>query len=516
MSENEVMQDGIEAAYSPLPPKKQTLGQYLITQGLITESIVHTALEQQSISGERLGDVLVSNGFISQKDKIDALRVLDVDQLASESTLVTKCPPEALIDTQSMIFIETADEVYIASLQCKEDVEKRLREFYPEHTFFWNPVDLERLDEYLDKLSQMNAGSDKNRLEWLIRQGLLMGVSDLHIQPRTKSFSVFMRLDGKLMHKYEGTLDEYNRILSQIKERSNLDPAERRVPQDGGFQIDHQGRGVDLRVATSPTVDGEKVVIRILDPSNTEVDINNVGITRLSEWKKGTSEIDGICLICGPTGSGKTTTLNATVQSMNRFTHSIYTIEDPVEYRIPYVSQVNVNHTVGLDFARGLKAMLRMDPDIITVGEIRDLETAEIAIKAAETGHMVFGTLHTGSIVGALERLRDIGVETNDIRNLLRSVMVQRLIRKVCKECDGKGCGHCNDSGYKGRSLISEVTYFSGSDDVIKASEGVEDWPTLIDDAILKYSQGVTTREEVESLGERARVALEKWEKMNG
>lgn len=489
------------------------LGEFLISEGLVNEKIIHTALEQQAISGELLGDILVSNGFISQKQKIDALRVVDVEQLASENTLITRCPSECLIETQSMIFVEDDDEVYIASLQRKEDVERRLRPFYPDQTLKWFPLDIDALDSYMDKLAQMGASlSEYNRLEWLIKTGLLMGASDVHIQPRVKSYSVFTRIDGRLLHRYEGTLDEFKRILSQIKDRSNIDQAEKRIPQDGGFQIEHNGRGVDLRVATTPTIDGEKVVIRILDPTNTVTNVEDIGITRVSEWKKGTSEIDGICLICGPTGGGKTTTLNATVQSMDRFSKSIYTIEDPVEYRIPYIAQVNVNHAVGLDFAKGLKALLRMDPDIITVGEIRDLETAEIAIKAAETGHMVLGTLHTGSIVGALERLRDIGVDPNDVRNLIRSIMVQRLIRKMCPDCKGKGCDMCNNSGHRGRLLISEVAYFENSEQVINANNGVVTWPTLIDDAVLKYKQGLTTKEEVLSLGEKARVALDKLE----
>lgn len=495
--------------------KDARLGDYLVKKGLVSKKAVHTALQQQSISGELLGDILVSNGFLTQKQKIDALRIIDVDQLASETTIITRCPPEALIETDSMIFIEDKKEVYIGSLQNREDVEKRLRGFYPDQTFIWNPVDLDVLDGYLHKLKLIASGlAEQNRLEWLLKTALILGASDLHIQPRAKSFSVFMRIDGTLAHRYEGSLEEYKRIVSQIKERSNIDTAEKRVPQDGAFQIDHNGRGVDLRVATTPTIDGEKVVIRVLDPTNTVTDIQDLGITRLEEWQRGTSDIDGLCLICGPTGSGKTTTLNATIQSIDRFAKSVYTIEDPVEYRIPYISQINVNHSLGLDFARGLKAILRMDPDIVTVGEIRDLETAEIAIKLAETGHMVFGTLHTGSITGAIERLRDIGIDPYHVRNILRSIMVQRLVRRICPECkgDSEGCDHCEEIGYRGRVLISEVAYFANSEEIMEANAGNTRWPSLIEDAILKYKSGITSREEVLSLGEKAKQALQESE----
>lgn len=494
---------------------KERLGEYLLSAGKINAEILHTALEQQSISGEPLGNILVSNGFITLKDKIDALRVVNIDQLANESTLVTRCPPQALIDTQTMILIEDQGEVYLASMQRKEDVEMRLKPYYEGFVFKWNPVDIERLDDYLSKIGMLQT-NNVNRLEWLLQESLIRRASDLHIEPRSKSYSVFFRVDGKMRHFYEGPLEEFQRLLSQVKERSNLDSAERRVPQDGGFQIEHHGRGIDLRVATSPTIDGEKIVIRILDPNNTEMDIRNIGITRLSEWMKGVSEPYGICLVCGPTGSGKTTTLNATVRSMDRFTSSIYTIEDPVEYRIPYVSQVNVNHTVGLDFARGLKAMLRMDPDVITVGEIRDIETASIAIKAAETGHMVLGTLHTGSITGSLERLRDIGIDPSEIRNLLRSVMVQRLVRRKCSECEGSGCSVCDNTGHKGRVLISEAKYFASGEEVDSAHAGEISWPTITDDLISKYEEGVTSKDEVLGMGASAERALEKWEESRG
>lgn len=496
---------------------KQKLGHYLLENEKITKDELYTALERQKVSKEALGNILVHNGFITQREKIEAIQQVDIDQLSDESTLITRCPPGALIDTETMILVEDKETVYLATRQDKFDVEKRLRPFYPNFTFSWSPVDYEHLDKYLSQIEALSR-KNVNRVDWLIRKGLKIGASDLHIEPGTRSYVVFMRVDGDLRHAYEGLLDEYQKVLSQIKERSNLDSAERRIPQDGGFAIEHHGRGVDLRVATTPSTLGEKIVIRILDPENTEVSLHGIGISRILEWEKGIKERNGICLICGPTGSGKTTTLNATIRGMDRFGKAIYTIEDPVEYDIPFVTQINANHATGMDFARGLKAMMRMDPDVIIVGEIRDLETAQIAIKAAETGHLVIGTLHTGSIAGALERLRDIGVDPNDIKGLIRSIMVQSLVRKMCGHCHGEGsvesgngkeaCNQCEGTGKKGRVLVSEANHFSSSAEVMSAIQGESNWPSMVDDLILKYEMGVIDRSEVINFGTAAETAL--------
>jgi general secretion pathway protein E len=237
--------------------------------------------------------------------------------------------------------------------------------------------------------------------------------------------------------------------------------------------------------------------------------LDGLGITRLVEWRKGVSRPNGLCLICGPTGSGKTTTLNATVKEMDRFERAIFTMEDPVEYRIPYVGQVGANPAVGLDFARGVRAFMRLDPDVIVVGEVRDAETARNAIKAAETGHLVLATLHTSTIYGAVGRLRDLDVPAHELRYLLRSVLVQNLMRTVCHHCHGDGCAVCQNTGYSGRTVISECAYFSSEHDVQRLLDGDVWWPTLMDDAILKFRQGQSTADEVIRLfGAEAAAAL--------
>lgn len=487
------------------------LGEYLVGIEKIDRQTLNNALKQQEVSHESLGNILVSTGFISQKDKILALREVDVDQLAEEATLITRCPPKLLVETQTMVLVEERNEVFLATRQNKQDVEERLSPYYPNCEFIWNPVDIEKLDGYLNQIRAISR-NNVDRLEWLLREALARGASDIHIEPRETTYTVFMRIDGVRRHAYEGPLDEYSKVRNQVKERSGMDSANIYVPHDGGFSAKHHGRNVDFRVATTPSMGGEKIVIRVLNPENTEVDLKQLDISRLSEWAKGTSETYGICLICGPTGSGKTTTLNATIRDMDRFGKSICTIEDPVEYKISYVTQINVNHVAGLDFARGLKALMRMDPDVIVVGEIRDIETAEIAIKAAETGHLVIGTLHTGSIQGALERLRDIGVDPHDIKNLVRSIMVQRLARKACSHCHGKGCEHCEGEGQKGRTMISEANYFENSEQLMAANEGQISWPTMMDDLIEKHDRGEILRKEIIGMGPTAQAALQKYE----
>ena len=254
---------------------------------------------------------------------------------------------------------------------------------------------------------------------------------------------------------------------------------------------------VDARVATVPTVNGEIVVIRLLDPDRANVKLGELGISRVDEWKVATNYPFGLCLVCGATGSGKTTTLNATVREMDRFGRAIRTVEEPVEYRIPYVGQVNVNRIVGLDFAQALRAFMRADPDVIILGEVRDLETASLTLRAAETGHLVMATLHTGTIRGTFGRMRSLGVAPVDIQPLLRGILVQRLIRTLCIACRGAGCHICFGSGYAGRTIVSECVSFRSEVEVRRAQEGEQWWPSMVEDALTKVESGTTTVDEL-------------------
>ena len=486
----------------------EQLGTHLLQAGLVRKDQLEAARAEQRITGEKLGNILVRDGFLSRQNLVEILLELDPASLHAESHFTARIPPEVLLETQTMVVTETDSAFYIASLQPESVVLGRLESYREGRALHFMPVDVEKLDGYLAFLDELVNG-EQAALDKLLHRAFNEGISDIHIVPRYSTYSVFFRRLGVRHLAHEGNLEEYNSLTARIKDLSKMDLAERRVPQDGGFQLEHNGRLVDLRVATTPVNNSEYVVIRLLDPDNAKPSLSGLGITRVKEWRKGTSRPDGLNLICGPTGSGKTTTLNASIREADRFGSAIFTLEDPVEYRIPYVGQVNVNPAVGLDYARGIRAFMRSDPDIIVVGEIRDQETARNAIKSAETGHMVLGTLHTESIFGAVQRLRDLDVPAYELVYLLRSILVQRLLRTTCPRCKAAGCPHCHGTGYAGRTIVSECAYFSQESEVQRLVKGERWWPSMLDDAVGKYRAGVTTRAEVQRVfGEEASVLL--------
>jgi type II secretory ATPase GspE/PulE/Tfp pilus assembly ATPase PilB-like protein len=500
-----------QSAGSPstaLPPNPR-LGEYLLSKGMINEVQLHAALEEQKITHERLGMILTRGGFITRRALLEAILATNPDQIHGESFFTARVPPEVLLATRTMVVAETENQVFLATLDSERQTELEIKPHYPEAKLVFVAANFEQVDNYLEDVRAM-LHDDDSLVDKLLRRAFSEAVSDVHIIPRYSSYTVFFRRLGVRHHVHEGDLDEYNTLSARIKDLSRMDLAERRIPQDGGFQMEYNSKLVDLRVATVPTGTAEYIVIRLLDPDRVQPSLEGLGITRVAEWRKGVSRPDGLCLICGPTGSGKTTTLNASVREMDRFGNSIFTLEDPVEYRIPYVGQVNVNQALGLDFARGIRAFMRSDPDVIIVGEIRDAETARNALKAAETGHLVLGTLHTGTILGAVQRLHDLDVPSNELVYLLRTILVQRLIRTTCKYCNGKGCKVCSNSGYGGRSIVSECAYFSSEDDVKRLLDGQRNWPAMVEDALLKYKNGLTNeRELIRIFGEDARIRLD-------
>lgn len=335
---------------------------------------------------------------------------------------------------------------------------------------------------------RIDRGSVVRQVKTLIDQAIEMGASDIHIEPYEKSFRIRYRIDGVLQHIGELSLANKDAIISRIKIMSHLDIAEKRRPQDGRIRIEKKENTIDLRVSSLPTDFGEKVVLRILDKSEQRLDLKELGFEKnnLINFQKAIHHPYGMILVTGPTGSGKTTTLYAALNDLNSPKVNITTIEDPIEYNLAGINQTQVRSDIGLTFSKALRAILRQDPDIIMVGEIRDLETAEIAIRAALTGHLVFSTLHTNDAPSAVTRLIDMGIEPFLVASSVRLVMAQRLVRKICSHCKkeykpeipltdelgindkktffkGNGCDNCNETGYRGRTALFEVMPMSES-----------------------------------------------------
>lgn len=494
----------VEEENQPAPVVKRPprLGDYLVDTGLITPEAVKAALFEQKVTGDPLGTILVRNGFLTYKDMVRAVIDLTPNKVMTEKVQSCRIPYALLEENQINIAAETDETVYAATLGSEDVCRRIVGMYYPGYSIEVVPLSPEHMEDFLERMEMRSEQvsenlSDEDMLDNLLHKALELGVSDIHIEPRLKSYTVLFRRLGVREIHHEGSLEEYYTMSAQVKDRSKMDLAERRLPQDGGFQIESNGKLIDMRVATDPTVDGEKIVIRVLDPDRVQPRLDRLGISRVDDWRKGFSRLNGICLICGQTGSGKTTTLNATVREMNRIEKAIYTMEDPVEYRVAYTAQTSANPAIGLDFARGVKAFMRADPDVIILGEVRDPDTARNAVKAADTGHLVLATLHTGSILGAVSRLRDLDIPPNELRYLLRAVMVQTLVRTLCLRCQGKGCEACNQSGYGSRAVVTECQYFSNESEVQRLLNGEKWWPTLVEDGIRLYRENRTDLKEL-------------------
>ena len=370
----------------------------------------------------------------------------------------------------------------------------------------------------------------------LILEAYKKRASDIHLEPLVNKFRVRYRIDGVLIEVEGPPKYLQANIVSRLKIMANLDITEKRVPQDGRIHIKLLGKGIDLRVSTIPTSHGESIVMRILDKSSVMIDISTLGFMGddMKKINKIITMPDGVFLVTGPTGSGKTTSLYSFLNTVNEVTKKIITVEDPIEYHLDGVNQVQVQASIGMTFGRALKAMMRQSPNIVMVGEIRDMETADIAITAALTGHLVFSTLHTNDAPGAIMRLIDIGIKPFLVASSVRAVMAQRLVRKICKKCSapytpsddelrylgvprenfdgvdiiqGKGCSECSDTGYKGRmgiyeiliitEEIQELVFKNVSSFEIRQFAKKNGMKTLREDGIEKVMAGLTTISEV-------------------
>jgi general secretion pathway protein E len=386
--------------------------------------------------------------------------------------------------------------------------------------------------EYLDEAA--NDAPIIRMVNHLMDRALDLSASDIHFEPEEKHLKIRCRVDGVMVDLETLPASVKAAVSSRVKLMARLDIGEKRLPQDGRIQYKMGSKNLDMRVSTLPGVHGESIVLRILDRSDVNVSLDQLGMPAdiIKPYNNVIKQPHGIILVTGPTGSGKTTSLYATLEKINTGKNKTITVEDPVEYQLEGITQIHVNAKIGLNFAAGLRSIVRQDPDIIMVGEIRDAETAEIAIESALTGHLVFSTLHTNDAAGAITRLQDMGIDTYLISSSVIAVMAQRLVRRICPHCiesvqiseeeaelleinqqecpaikRGKGCERCGNTGYKGRLGLYELLLISddirhvigsgGDANAIRKQAVKEGLRTLRKDAMEKLYQGITTPEEI-------------------
>jgi type IV pilus assembly protein PilB len=555
-------------------PKRKRLGEILVSENRITPEQLNDALRLQKESNKPLGQILVEMKFINEEELNQILGqqmgiphvwlrkgLVDpqiVHLLPKEKALLLQVIP--MFRVNNLLTLATADpyaifvfdevskltNLKVQPVLCRaDDIIDAINEYYKEDLKIddiMNSMDDSSIEiieaekeKEISELAEIAEGSPViNTTNMILLRAIRDGASDIHIEPQPDKFRIRVRIDGVLYELMSPKIEMHAAVVSRLKVMANLDIAERRLPQDGRIQVNVDGSIIDLRFSSMPGIRGEKVVLRILDKNASLLDVNKLGFedSIKDRFKKMLRRPYGLILACGPTGSGKTTTLYSGITMLNSPEKNIITIEDPVEYQIAGINQNQVKESIGLSFAIFLKHALRQDPDIIMVGEIRDRETAEIAIQASLTGHLVLSTLHTNDSPSAVTRLMEMGIEPYLISSSLLGCMSQRLVRSICPECKteyypakevikelgvaedanlrlskGKGCPNCYDSGFKGRLGIYELLEIEeGLKSLIIKNPSVDDLRsylekkghrTLKDVGYQKVLENVTTLEEV-------------------
>jgi len=522
------------------------LGEVLQQLGMCTEEQVMEALASgYGVPFARISPKVADPRVIDllPREFIDRHHVLPLFKVRSRLTLAVNEPANVfLLEEVGRL---TGCEVLVVCATAK-DIKATLETHLPSANIFViddifddiNPSELSVIEEKADDIANLEAaasGSPVIKLvNYLIYHAVHESASDIHIEPDDNNLRVRYRVDGSLFEKLRPPFKMLPAIVSRIKIMARLDISERRLPQDGGIHVMMEGRPVDLRVSTMPGQFGEKVVIRIIDNRNVLVNLEKLGFSfeTLKQWRKVITSPNGIVLVTGPTGSGKSTTLYSVLKEINTDDVNICTVEDPVEFNLAGINQFQVNEGIGFTFAAALRSLLRQDPDIIMVGEIRDAETSRVAVQAALTGHLVFSTLHTNDAPGAITRLLNIGVEPYLVSASLVAVLAQRLVRKICTNCKepyelsdnmrasvervagevetfyrGAGCAKCRSTGYSGRIGIYELLMPDDPmRDKITASPNINElramavqsgMPSLREDGLAKVKAGITTVDEV-------------------
>ena len=531
------------------PTGKKKLGDLLKEAGLVTEVQIQDVLAQKK-RDQKLGDALVEQGFITEKQLLDVLEI----QLKLDSVSLYQYPIDISLTnliqkdfarSKLLLPIKKEDSHLIVAMNDPLDF-YAIEELEFSTGYVVIPVIATR-DDLLQTINRL-YDSEEVSIEYiegedapavkvfnqLLETGVSLKASDIHLDQTEHHVLVRYRIDGVLRSERPLPKLLMNSLVARIKIMAGVNVTESRLPQDGRISTNILGKKVNLRVSTLPTVHGEKVVIRILDRSNVFNKVSDIGLEddTLKDYQALIKQPSGLILLTGPTGSGKTSTLYGSINELNTVDSNIITIEDPVEYQLEGINQVQVNSPIGLTFAAGLRSILRQDPNVIMVGEIRDRETAENSVRAALTGHLVFSTLHTNSAIEAVPRLLDMGVESYLIVSSLSGVMAQRLVKKVCKDCAttrpatlvekeiferrhqtiehityGKGCDACRQTGYRGRMAIHELIVMNeelkqlmmnkATIQELKAHIRQKGTRFLIDDGLIKVKAGKTTLEEV-------------------
>ncbi len=553
------------------------LGEILIREGSIKPDQLKKALEVQKIDGKRkIGDILISQGAISQKQLNEALQhvfetdYVELDNIVIDPELISLIPKRIAqrlkliplnkdnniltlamanpLDINAIDYIKGYTKMDVKTKFSDEnDILNALSSHYDAGYQFddlLDKVDVATISDSADEvnLSALEAISQEAPIIQLVNMIIVDGIkeraSDIHLEPNQRGLLVRYRIDGMLHDARMLPARVKPAVISRVKILSNMDIAERRLPQDGRFQLRFGAREVDLRISSIPTVYEEKIVMRLLDKSQGVISLDSVGFTeeQVKDFRKMIRNPHGIILVTGPTGSGKSTTLYATLNEVDSTRKNIITVEDPVEYKLDRINQINVRPKINLTFANALRSILRQDPDVIMIGEMRDSDTAHIAVQSALTGHLVFSTLHTNDAVSSLTRMTDMGVEPFLISSSVIGVMAQRLVRKICPRCiedyipeegifddlrlnitlpdrdkirlyKGKGCDYCRNTGYYGRIAIFEMIEINDeiramilrkiSSTEIKEVAIKYGMKTLLDSGIARALEGVTSIDEV-------------------
>jgi len=549
--------------------KKVRLGDLLLDNGLITLEQLEHALKKQKELGytKKLGEIFISEGYLTQKELLKVLsKQLNIEfidlygEVIDFNAVAAKYPMNILKVAFAVPFKEDEDFIYVATsdplnYDALEAVE-RIVPLKPIKVYLAYQDDIivvHNRIETLKKTRELIAevkhelqseglkkeGEDSAVMKLIfliISEAIKKRASDIHIEPEEHEMMVRSRIDGMLIENFVFDLGIYNALSSRIKLLGNIDISEKRVPQDGRFSLTIDNKEYDFRLSTTPTIFGESLVMRILDRQKVLLKLEDLGFVNenLEKFNRLIKSPYGILLITGPTGSGKTTTLYAALNEIKNISNKVMTAEDPVEYRLPLVQQIQVNEGIGLTFASAIKSFLRQDPDVILIGEIRDFETLNAAAQAALTGHMVFSTLHTNDAPGAIPRMIQMGLKPYLIADALTGIVGQRLVRKVCPYCKhevklpsslldkvreygvneetvfyaGEGCSQCDFSGYYGRTMVSEILIVdehitkliaenANKVTIMEYALESNNYEPMIFDGMRKVVEGITTVEEI-------------------